>query len=234
MKEIVKNLIGTVVISCQAYEDTPLYGSQNMKIMAESAKLGGAIAVRSCWPQDIKAIKEIPGLTVIGINKVLDPKRSMDDLDYVFITPTFESAKAIVEAGCDILALDARLFPDRGKEELTALLKQIHDTWPELPVMADCATFEEGVFAAETGYVDIVSSTLSGLHVKRSGPDTEIVKQWKKAISLPINGEGNVWELKDIDDLVEAGADMITIGTAITRPHLITKRFIARNTQDRK
>ena len=233
MKKKVQDLLGSVIISCQAYEDTPLYGSANMKIMAESAKLGGARAVRSCWPQDIRAIKEVEGLTVIGINKVLDPKRSMDDLDYIFITPTFESAKAIVEAGCDVLALDARLLPERGEKELLALLQQIHDAWPDLPVMADCGTYEDGVFAAKSGYVDIVASTLSGLKVHHDGPDTEIVRRWKQAFDTPINGEGNVWELKDVDALVEAGADMITIGTAVTRPHLITKRFLARNARDR-
>ena len=46
MKKKVQDLLGSVIISCQAYEDTPLYGSANMKIMAESAKLGGARAGR--------------------------------------------------------------------------------------------------------------------------------------------------------------------------------------------
>ena len=33
MKEVVKKLLGQVIISCQAYVDTPLYGRENMKIM---------------------------------------------------------------------------------------------------------------------------------------------------------------------------------------------------------
>jgi len=233
VKKAVEKLLGTIVVSCQAYEDTPLYGAQNMKLMAESAKVGGAVGVRSCWPQDIRAIKEIPDLVVVGINKVLDPRRPMSDLDYIFITPTFESAAAVVEAGCDVLALDARLMPERGEKELTDLLARIHDAWPDMPVMADCATYEEGVFAAKSGYVDIVASTLSGLKVHRDGPDTEIVRKWKKAFDVPVNGEGNVWELKDVDALIDAGADMITIGTAITRPQNITRRFIDRNAKDR-
>ena len=70
MKEISKKLIGQVIISCQAYEDTPLYGPHYMEAMAKCAIIGGAKAVRSCWPQDIRAIRALgDDLIIVGINK---------------------------------------------------------------------------------------------------------------------------------------------------------------------
>ena len=106
MHKTVEKLIGGVVISCQAYEATPLYGSQYMVAMALSAQLGGASGLRACWPQDVKAVKEACSLPVIGINKKFGDGNPLDE---IFITPTFESAKAIIEAGCDILALDCTI-----------------------------------------------------------------------------------------------------------------------------
>ena len=187
--------------------------------------LGGAQAVRCCWPQDIRAARSLSEkLIIIGINKVM-PKGE-EKLDDVFITPTFEKAREVVEAGADILALDTRITAKRGKTELLALLHEIHEAYPHIAVMADCATYEECRFCAESGCVDILSTTLSGLVNPIEGPDTELVRRLKQDFTLPVNAEGRIWELKDIDAVVEAGADMITIGTAITRPHLITERFL--------
>lgn len=225
MKPKVQACLSQLIVSCQAYEDTPLYGAETMKKMVQSAMLGGAQAVRCCWPQDIRAARSLSEkLIIIGINKVM-PKGE-EKLDDVFITPTFEKAREVVEAGADILALATRITAKRGKTELLALLHEIHEAYPHIAVMADCATYEECRFCAESGCVDILSTTLSGLVNPIEGPDTELVRRLKQDFTLPVNAEGRIWELKDIDAVVEAGADMITIGTAITRPHLITERFL--------
>ena len=224
MKKSVEPCIGKLIVSCQAYEDTPFYGPDNIKRFVESAMIGGASAVRCCWPQDIRAARSLGDITIIGINKVFKHGNDMSD---IFITPTFETAEEIIEAGCDIVALDARITDKRGKEQLLHLFEQIHDKYPEIGVMVDCATLEEGVFCAESGYVDIVSTTLSGLvHPEMEGPDVELVRAYKKSFNVPVNAEGRIWELNDVNLVHQAGADMITIGTAITRPHLITQRFI--------
>lgn len=225
MKEVVKKCLSELIVSCQAYEDTPLYGAENMKKMVECAVMGGANVVRCCWVQDIKAARQVSkDLIIVGIKKVY-PTESNNG---IFITPTFEDAKEIIEAGADIIALDTRFTEKRPKEELYELLKQIHQNYPKIGVMADCSTYEEGIFCAQSGFVDIISTTLSGSTDKTLiGPDIELIKKFKKNTDLPVNAEGRIWELADIDAVVNAGADMITIGTAITRPHLITERFVS-------
>lgn len=231
MHKVVEELLGKVIVSCQAYEDTPLYGPNYMKAMAESVLLGGASGIRACWPQDIKAIREICDKPIIGIYKEFTDS---NPLDTVFITPTLQRAIEIIEAGADVLGIDCTIRPTREKKELIALLNEIKSKYPNVAIMADIATVEEGIFIAKSGLVDIVSTTLNGytrdsVDQKTEKPNVEIIKELKKEIDIPINGEGRIWTVEDMKLVLDAGADMVTIGTAITRPHLITERFVKAN-----
>lgn len=228
MNKSVEKLMNKVIISVQAYEDTPLYGPVHMQAMAQSVLMGGADGIRACWPQDIRAIREITDKPIVGIYKDF-PKK--DPLDSIYITPTFERACEVIDAGADILGIDCTLRPDRDLKELTELLARIKDKYPDTAIMADLATFEEGVQVAETGLVDIISTTLNGytresLDQKTDAPNTELIRRLKQHIQVPVNGEGRVWTLEDMGAMLDAGADMVTIGSAVTRPHLITERFI--------
>ena len=120
MKPVVERLMGKTIISVQAYEDTPLYGPQNMRIMAQSVLMGGAEGLRACWPQDIRAIRAITSKPIVGIYK--DFPEGQDPLDAIYITPTLERAKEVIEAGADVLGLDCTLRHQRGLEALKALL----------------------------------------------------------------------------------------------------------------
>lgn len=228
MHEAVEKLLGEVIVSVQAYEDTPLYGPDHMKAMAESVLMGGAKGVRTCWPQDVKAIRSITHQPIIGIYKEYTTE---DPLDTVFITPTFERAKEIIDAGADILGLDCTIRENRSFEALCDLLASIKAAYPHIAIMADIATLQEGILVAQSGYVDIISTTLNGytrnsVDQKKDGPNLDLIRALKQEVTLPVNGEGRVWTLEDVQAMMDAGADMITIGTAITRPHLITERFV--------
>ena len=97
--------------------------------------------------------------------------------------------------------------------------------------MADISTFEEGVKAREMGF-DIISTTLSG-YTKHSRqdlvtPDFELLENLVKELDCPIILEGRIWEPSEVDKAFELGAYSVVIGSAVTRPQLITKRFIER------
>ena len=94
---------GKLIVSCQALEDEPLYGADVMAKMAMAAKMGGAVAIRANSPIDIRAIKDAVGLPVIGLYK--------DGEEGVYITPTFDHAQAIADAGADVIALDCTARP---------------------------------------------------------------------------------------------------------------------------
>ncbi|MFC1960665.1 hypothetical protein ACFLYO_08135 [Chloroflexota bacterium] len=77
-----------------------------MAAIARAAEASGA-TVRANSPEYAVTIREVINIPIIGI---LKQEYSGSD---VFITPTFESARIIVQAGASIIALDGttRLFP---------------------------------------------------------------------------------------------------------------------------
>ena len=97
--------------------------------------------------------------------------------------------------------------------------------------MADISTFEEGIKARELGF-DMISTTLSGYTQNSNNnletPDFELLKNLVKELDCPIILEGRIWNVEEVDKAFELGAHSVVIGSAITRPQLITKRFCER------
>lgn len=122
---------------------------------AETAAANGAVGVRIDSPQNILAVRARVSIPIFGIYKVVDPASN------VYITPTFDAAKAVLEAGADVIATDATLRP-RPNGEVISLIRTRIGSEIDLPVMADVATFDEGVHAAEDLGFEFVSTTLSG------------------------------------------------------------------------
>lgn len=222
MNALLNRLKNGLIVSCQAFEDEPLYGSDIMAKMAVAAKKGGAIGLRGCWPRDIKAMKAATDLPIVGIYKVMN--KSTDIFKDIIITPTFETARAIHEAGADIIALDCT--KRRNSIETERLIYKIKTELKTI-IMADISTFEEGIDAAKFG-ADIISTTLSG-YTNYSNqslePDYRLVQELAEKLDSPINAEGRYWEPQQMIKAFECGAWTVTIGGAITRPQLITKRF---------
>ena len=93
--------------------------------------------------------------------------------------------------------------------------------------MADISTYEEGVLAHKTG-CDLVSTTLSGYttYSKQSDePDFELVERLAKE-GVKVIAEGKIWEKSQVKEAFLKGAHAVVIGSAVTRPWLITERFV--------
>ena len=58
---------GKLIVSCQALPDEPLHSAFIMGRMALAAKEGGACAIRAQSIDDIREIKKVTGLPVIGL-----------------------------------------------------------------------------------------------------------------------------------------------------------------------
>jgi N-acylglucosamine-6-phosphate 2-epimerase len=97
--------------------------------------------------------------------------------------------------------------------------------------MADISCYEEGIKAEEMGF-DIVSTTLSGYtaytakYLDQYRPNLELIAKLSTTLKIPVIAEGRIWDPQDAINSLEAGAFAVVIGSAITRPHLITKRFV--------
>ncbi|WP_028550564.1 N-acetylmannosamine-6-phosphate 2-epimerase [Paenibacillus sp. UNC451MF] len=209
-----------LVVSCQALEDEPLHGSSYMVAMAKAAHMGGAVGIRSNGAQDIRAIKQALDLPVIGLNKKL-----VQGYD-VYITPTVEDAVEVHRAGADIVAMDGtgRARPDGRTLEET--IRELHAQG--ILVMADISTLEEGVYAASLG-ADYISTTLSGYTPysrQEPGPDLPLITQLKQRVSVPVAAEGRIGSPQEAAAAIDAGADFVVVGGAITRPQCITASFV--------
>ncbi|WP_045518414.1 N-acetylmannosamine-6-phosphate 2-epimerase [Neobacillus niacini] len=211
-----------LIVSCQALEDEPLHGADVMAKMAKAAEIGGARAIRANGAADIVAIKNTVHLPVIGLIK-----RNYPDSE-VYITPTLMEVKELIEAGVDVIALDAtnRLRPNG--ESFEELVKYIQNHG--VKVMADTSTLEEALMA-EALHVDCISTTLSGYtsYTEREqyGPDFQLIKEVYDAVKIPVIAEGQFHLPSQVTEALCLGAHAVVVGSAITRPQLITEMYVS-------
>lgn len=229
MNDILNKIKGTVVVSVQAMPNEPLYLEQCMIAMMKSVVNGGAGALRLAGVRDVKNAKKLFTIPVIGITKPNVIPKNYKEL--VYITPTIKDVLELVEAGADIIATDGTQRKRPNGEKLQDLIKYIHIN--KRLAMADISTLEEGVKAKDLG-ADILSTTLAGYTLESANspanePDFELLQQLVEQTNLPVILEGRIWEPWQIDKAFELGAHCVVIGSAITRPQLITKRFVFRN-----
>jgi N-acylglucosamine-6-phosphate 2-epimerase len=209
-----------LIVSCQALEDEPLHGSAIMAAMARAAVLGGAVGIRANSPADIAAIHAAVGVPVIGLYKAQVP-------DYEpYITPTLEHALAVAQAGADIIALDATLRPHPQELDAAGLIQLVRKITGR-PVLADIATYEEGLAAWKAG-ADAVSTTLSGYtpqSPQQTEPDFELLRRLAADLPIPVIAEGRIALPAQAAQALVLGAFAVVVGGAITRPQVITQTF---------
>ena len=222
-QKILEQLRGGLIVSCQALKSEPLYSSYIMGRMAFAAFEGGAVGIRANTPEDIAEIKKTVELPVIGLYKVDYPDSG------IYITPTMQEVDALVAAGPEIIAMDAtdRLRPE-GKP-LSDFFREVRAKYPDQLFMADTASFEEGRLAQELGF-DLVGTTMSGYTPATEGtslPNYEQMERYVKELDIPVVAEGGIWYPEQLKQAMDLGVWTAVVGTAITRPRDITKRFTA-------
>ncbi len=217
---IAARLRGRLIVSCQALPHEPLFGADIMARLAVAAEGGGAAGIRANSPVDIAAIRAVTALPLIGLSKI--------DVPYfdVYITPTLADARAVAEAGADVIALDAtdRPHPEGTTAEFIARVR----AETGLPVLADIATYDEGLAAQDAG-ADFVSTTMSGYtpnSPQAEAPDLDLVRRLAAVLTVPLIAEGRIATPEQARAALDAGAWAVIVGGAITRPQQITARFV--------
>lgn len=212
-----------LIVSCQALPEEPLHSSFIMGRMAYAAAEGGAVGIRANTPEDITEIKKNVNLPIIGIIK-----RDYEGCP-VYITPTIKEVDELIPSAPDIIALDATLRPRPNGLTLEKLVEQIRAKYPDQLLMADCSTIEEALNADRLGF-DFIGTTLVGYTEESKGDHIEtddffIIREILKNVKHPVIAEGNIDTPEKAKRVIELGCYSVVVGSIITRPQLITKRF---------
>ena len=218
IEAFIQQVRGKLIVSCQALEDEPLHGPEIMARMALAAQMGGAVAIRANSPADVRAIKQAVHLPVIGLYK--------DGTEGVYITPTVRHVIEMVEAGADIVALDATQRPRPNGDTLADQIEAAHMRGK--PVLADVSTLEEALQAQAAG-ADLAAPTLSGYtdySPKLEGPDYALIQAMAQTLRIPVIAEGRIRTPQEARLALDYGAVSVVVGSAITRPQLITAQFV--------
>ncbi|MGN0465030.1 MAG: N-acetylmannosamine-6-phosphate 2-epimerase [Lachnospiraceae bacterium] len=223
MERKIEQLKGKLIVSCQALSHEPLHSSFIMGRMALAAKQGGAFGIRANTKEDIKEIQKMVDLPIIGI-----VKRDYEDSD-IYITPTMREIEELMEVKPEIIALDATNAKRPGGMSLEEFFSKIKENYPNQLLMADCSTVEEAVYADKLGF-DFIGTTLVGYTQQSRGDkieenDFEILRKILERVSHPVIAEGNINTPKKVKRVIELGSYSVVVGSAITRPQLITKTF---------
>ena len=209
-----------LVASVQASEGSPVDDPAVLRKLAEASLQEGVRILRLQGVANIEAIRSATALPIIGLIK-----RTYDD-SKVYITPTLREVDEVIDAGCEIVALDATQRPRPGGAILADLVSHAHQRG--CLVLADIDSIESATAATVAG-VDLVSTTLAGYTDERNstvGPDLELLRQVVQTVKVPVFAEGRFAEPWEVEAALRIGASGVIIGGALNDPIKTTRRFM--------
>lgn len=212
-----------LVVSCQALPAEPLHSSFIMGRMAKAAQEGGAAGIRANTREDIEEIQSQVDLPVIGIVKRDYPNSE------VYITPTMQEVDELIGVGAEIIAMDGTSALRPNGQSLEEFFAECKAKYPDQKWMADCSTVDEALAADKMGF-DFIGTTLVGYTPQSKGDrieanDFEIIRTILDSADHAVIAEGNIDTPEKVRRVLELGCYSVVVGSIITRPQVITKRF---------
>ena len=99
----------------------------------------------------------------------------------------------------------------------------------DFDIIGDLSNISQADEAVKNG-CSMLSTALSGYTEENSSkdnwePDFSLLSLLVENFKLPVFAEGRYWKLDHVKRAIDIGAHAVVIGSAITRPHLITEYF---------
>lgn len=217
-RNILDKLRGGLIVSVQARSGSALDDPNVLAAIAAAAKEAGAVGMRAAGEQNLKAIRKRVDLPIVGI-----VKREYPGFE-PYITPTLKEVREVTGCGAEIVAFDATGRPRPGGLGIADLIEEIQGTGAM--AMADCATAADGV-AAQAAGADIIATTLCGYTKETAGsvlPALDLVRELNE-LDVFLICEGGIHSPSQGAAALEAGADAIVVGTAISNVEWLTQEF---------
>ena len=201
-----------LIVSCQAPLNSPLHDPNIIAAIAQASVNQGAVGVRIDTPSHVQAVREkLADIPIIGLWKQIHIDSQ------VYITPRFQDAVAIAEAGADIIAIDATSRERPQGEKVQELISKIQQQLGKL-VMADIDTVANAIAAAKAG-ADLIATTLYGYTQETqtfSPPGYDLLATLAKQLTVPVICEGGIATPAMAKQALDLGAYAVVVGTAIT------------------
>lgn len=214
-----EELRGGLIVSVQAWSGSALDDPQVIAAMARAAQEGGAVGVRIQGAENLRAVRARVEVPIVGLIKREYPGFEP------YITPTLDEIAAIVAAGAEIVAFDATQRPRPGGIEVAALVEAIHVRGRI--AMADCSTATDALHAYGCG-AEIVATTLCGYTPETTGhplPALDLVASLRAQVAIFVVCEGGIHQPDEVRAALDAGADAVVVGTAITNVDWLVREF---------
>jgi N-acylglucosamine-6-phosphate 2-epimerase len=217
-------LKGSLIVSVQAPEGSPLRHPLAIAAMAEACLVNGAAGVRLESPEHIAAVRRrCPQALIVGLWKRTWPDSS------VYITPRWQEITAVWGAGADVVALDATERRRPEGQRLDALVRRAREELG-VPLMADVDSLQAGQRAADLGCA-WVGTTLYGYTEAtrdRKPPALDLLTRLRESLppSIPVVCEGGIHSPDQALEALSRGADFVVVGTAITGVDLQVARYV--------
>ncbi|HTX17050.1 MAG TPA: N-acetylmannosamine-6-phosphate 2-epimerase [Bacteroidota bacterium] len=222
MENPIPELKQGVIVLCHAEGDEPFNFPDYVAAFAKAAEMGGAVGIRVQGIENVKSVRKAVKLPVIGLI------RGAYQDGWALVTPDIADIDRLVDAGADLVAVDVtRRIRPNGLDGPKFL--EIARRRTTVPLIADVSTFDEGIRASALG-ADMIATTLSGYtsyteDLADNYPDFNLIERLNAEVRTPLIAEGRIWSPSEAAHAIKCGAYAVVVGSAITRPRIITQRF---------
>ena len=212
-----------LIVSVQAPVGSPMRDSEVIAAMAEASLLNGAVGVRLESPEHIGAVRRrCPDALIVGLWKCTYPDSS------VYITPGWREIQAVWSAGADVIAMDATSRRRPDGQDLPHLVERCRREF-QAPLMADVDSVANAVIADALGF-DWIGTTLYGYTEETADcqpPALQLLPELRRVLTpeTRLICEGGIHSSDAARSALDAGADNVVVGTAITGVDLQVKAY---------
>ena len=217
-------LKGGIVVSCQSEGNDPFNSVEGVCLFAKAAELGGASAIRSEGVEKTKGILENVEIPVIGLIK------SYYDDGFVRITRDIREVESLLEIGVKVVAIDGTNRDSCGFKNGSDLINYIKRRYEGIEVLADISNLKEAKKCIDSG-ANYVSTTLNGYTPEtnkgiKKTPNFKLVRSIIEQTDAFVFAEGRITSVAEIRRFKKLGVYGVVVGTAITRPRIITQQMV--------
>jgi N-acylglucosamine-6-phosphate 2-epimerase len=211
-------LRGGLIVSVQAWRGSALDDPATIAAMARAAEGNGAVAVRVEGDANLRAVRARVALPMVGL-----VKRSHPGFE-PYITATLDDVETVIAAGAEMVAFDATARPHPGGTTVGELIAAVHAAGRL--AFADCATADDAIAAASAG-ADLIATTLCGYTAETAGrqlPALDLVRMLATLECFTVC-EGGLRSPVAVRAALDAGADAVVVGSAITNVDWLVREF---------